>query len=305
MIDASEKRNSERDKKGRVSSFGQRARNICADTVVHILLAVGGIVWLLPIFYLIYTAFRVTPSTGIINTLFPDNLELGFGNFAKLFKETDFGIWFWNTLKVATCSCVLTTLFTLATAYALSRMRFKMRKPLMNVMLVLGMFPGFMSMIAVYFILKAMGLTNSHLALILVYSGGAAMGYYIAKGFFDTIPHSLEEAAVLDGASQWTIFWRIILPLSKPIVVYTILTSFIGPWGDFIFVNVIINNTTPEKFTLALGLYRLINSDNGAFNLHFTEFCAGASIVGLLIGGLFIFMQKYYVEGVTSGAVKD
>ena len=131
------------------------------------------------------------------------------------------------------------------------------------------------------------------------------MGYYISKGFFDTIPHSLEEAAVLDGASQWTIFWRIILPLSKPIVVYTILTSFIGPWGDFIFVNVIINNTTPEKFTLALGLYRLINSDNGAFNLHFTEFCAGASIVGLLIGSLFIFMQKYYVEGVTSGAVKD
>ena len=282
------------------NSLGQRTRNICVDTAVYIILAFFGILWVLPILYLVYTAFRVTPDTGIINTLFPENLQLGFGNFEKLFQKTDFGIWFWNTLKVAACSCALTTLFTLMTAYALSRMRFKMRKPLMNLMLILGM-----SMIAVYFILKAMGMLNSHLALILVYSGGAAMGYYIAKGFFDTIPRSLEEAAILDGASQWTVFWRVILPLSKPIVVYTVLTSFIGPWGDFIFVNVIINNTTPEKFTLALGLYRLINSDNGAFNTWFTTFCAGASIVGLLIGGLFIFMQKYYVEGVTSGAVKD
>lgn len=292
------------EKKKKAVLLGQKARNICADTVVYILLAVLGIMWILPILYLLYTAFRVTPNTGIINKLFPDNLKLGFDNFTRLFKETLFLRWFWNTLKVSTCSCILTTIFTLAVSYALSRMRFKMRKPLMNVMLVLGMFPGFMSMIAVYFILKAMGLLNSHLALILVYSGGAALGYYISKGFFDTIPRSLDEAAIVDGASQWTVFWKVILPLSKPIIVYTILTSFIGPWGDFIFVNVIVNNTTPEKFTLALGLYRLINSDNGAFNTWFTVFCAGAAIVGTLIGGLFIFMQKYYVQGVTSGSVK-
>ena len=296
---------SEKKRREKHSLLGQRALNHVTDTVVYIVLAVMGIMWILPIVYMVYTAFRITPNTGIINKLIPDNLELGFGNFGKLFTETDFGIWFWNTLKIAACSCALTTLFTLMTAYALSRMRFKARKPLMNVMLVLGMFPGFMSMIAVYFILKAMGLTNSHLALILVYSGSAAMGYYISKGFFDTIPRSLEEAAILDGASQWTIFWRVILPLSKPIVVYTILTSFIGPWGDFIFVNVIINNTSPEKFTVALGLYRLINSDQGAFNTWFTTFCAGATIIAIVIGGLFVFMQKYYVSGVTSGAVKD
>ena len=296
---------SEKKRREKHSLLGQRALNHVTDTVVYIVLAVMRIMWILPIVYMVYTAFRITPNTGIINKLIPDNLELGFGNFGKLFTETDFGIWFWNTLKIAACSCALTTLFTLMTAYALSRMRFKARKPLMNVMLVLGMFPGFMSMIAVYFILKAMGLTNSHLALILVYSGSAAMGYYISKGFFDTIPRSLEEAAILDGASQWTIFWRIILPLSKPIVVYTIITSFIGPWGDFIFVRVIINNTSPEKFTVALGLYRLINSDRGAFNLNFTVFCAGAGIVGVIIASLFMCVQKYYVQGVTSGSVKQ
>ncbi len=285
--------------------FGQRTRTAVADALIYLMLAVLGVLWVLPLVYLLYTAFRVTPNTGIINTLIPPDLQLGFGNFKKLFTETDFPIWLWNTFKIAACSCALTTIFTLATAYALSRMRFKMRKPLMNVMLILGMFPGFMSMIAVYFILKAMGLTNSHLALILVYSGGAALGYYISKGFFDTIPRSLEEAAILDGASQWTIFWRIILPLSKPIVVYTIITSFIGPWGDFIFVRVIINNTSPEKFTVALGLYRLINSDRGAFNLNFTVFCAGAGIVGVIIASLFMCVQKYYVQGVTSGSVKQ
>ena len=161
-----------------------------------------------------------------------------------------------------------------------------------------------MSMIAIYFILKAVGLTNSLFALILVYSGGAALSYYICKGFFDTIPRSMEEAAILDGASQWTICWRIIFPLSKPIIVYTILTSFISPCCDFIFVNVIINNTSPEKFTVALGLYRMINADKGSFNANFTMFCSGAVIVGGIITALFLSMQKYYVEGVTGGAIK-
>ncbi len=282
--------------------LGQKARNIYANTAIYIVLAVLGVLWILPIAYLLYTAFRVTPATGIILQLFPDDLELGFGNFGRLFSDTMFLRWMGNTILVAICSCALTTMFILMVSYAFSRMRFKMRKPLMNVMLVLGMFPGFMSMIAVYFILKAMGLTNSLLALILVYSGGAALSYYICKGFFDTLPRSLEEAAILDGASQWTVFWRITLPLSKPIIVYTVLTSFISPWCDFIFVNTIINDA--EKYTVALGLYRLINAEKSSFSENFTVFCAGATIVGGLITALFLSMQKYYVEGVSSGAVK-
>jgi arabinogalactan oligomer/maltooligosaccharide transport system permease protein len=273
-----------------------------SNGLTYILLAVLGIFWVLPIGYLIYTAFRVTPSTGIINKLFPDGLRLGFGNFARLFRDTMFTRWLANTLIVATASCALTTLFILMVSYALSRMRFRLRKPIMNVLLVLGMFPGFMSMIAVYFILKAMGLTNSLVALVMVYSGSAALSYYICKGFFDTVPRAMEEAAFLDGASQPVIFWKIILPLAKPIIVYTILTSFISPWCDFIFVNTIISDR--EKYTVSLGLYKMINAEKNSFNDNFTVFCAGAFVVGAIIVTLFMSMQKYYVEGITSGAVK-
>lgn len=273
-----------------------------SNALTYALLAVLGVLWVLPIFYLVYTAFRVTPSTGIINTLFPENLRLGFGNFVRLFSDTLFTRWLINTLLVATCSCALTTIFILMVSYALSRLRFKLRKPIMNVLLVLGMFPGFMSMIAVYFILKAVNLTNSLLALILVYSGSAALSYYICKGFFDTVPRAMEEAAILEGANQPTVFVKIILPLSKPIIVYTVLTSFISPWCDFIFVNTIISDR--ELYTVALGLYKMINAEKNSFNDNFTVFCAGAFVVGGIIVTLFMSMQRYYVEGVTSGAVK-
>lgn len=276
-------------------------RNV-SNSFVYALLIVCGTLWILPIFYLVYTALRVTPSTGIINKLFPEGLQLGLGNFRRLFGETMFSRWLLNTLIVATSSCALTTVFILMVSYALSRMRFKLRRPIMNILLILGMFPGFMSMIAVYFILKAMSLTNSLLALVMVYSGSAALSYYICKGFFDTIPKAMEEAAILDGASQAVIFLRIILPLAKPIIVYTVLTSFIAPWCDFIFVNTIISDR--EKYTVSLGLYKMINAEKNSFNDNFTVFCAGAFVVGGIIVTLFMSMQRYYVEGVTSGAVK-
>ena len=279
-----------------------KLRKNALNVGVYLLLTVLGVLWILPIVYLVYTAFRVTPSTGIINRLFPDNLRLGTGNFTRLFTQTNFPIWLKNTLVVSFASCAITTAFILSVSYALSRMRFRLRRPIMNVLLVLGMFPGFMSMIAVYFILKAMGLTNSLLALVLVYSGSGALSYYICKGFFDTIPRAMEEAALLDGATRLVIFWRFTLPLAKPIIVYTVLTSFISPWCDFIFVNTIINDT--RKYTVSLGLYRMINQDKSSFNDNFTVFCAGAMVVGGIIVTLFMSMQRYYVEGVTGGAVK-
>ena len=285
----------------KINAFTMFRRRL-SNMVSYALLALLGVLWVLPIMYLIYTAFRVTPSTGIINTLLPDNLRLGFGNFTKLFTNTMFGRWLFNTILVSVCSCALSSLFILMVSYALSRLRFVMRKPIMNILLVLGMFPGFMSMIAVYFILKAMNLTNSLLALVLVYSGSSALSYYICKGFFDTIPRAMEEAAILEGANQPTVFLKVVLPLAKPVIVYTVLTSFISPWCDFIFVNTIISER--EKYTVSLGLYKLINTEKSGFNENFTVFCAGASIVGGIIVTLFMSMQNYYVEGVTSGAVK-
>lgn len=284
--------------KTRVRTFHKNIGN----AVCYAVLATLGILWILPIAYLVYTALRETPSTGIINTLFPSDLRLGFGNFTRLFADTMFPKWLLNTLFVAICSCALTTLFILMVSYALSRLKFRLRTPIVNILLVLGMFPGFMSMIAIYFILKAMGLTNSLFALILVYSGSAALSYYICKGFFDTVPKALEEAAYLDGANQLTVFWKIVLPMAKPIIVYTVLTSFISPWCDFIFVNTIISDR--NLYTVSLGLYKMINAERNSFNQNFTVFCAGAFVVGGIIVSLFMSMQRYYVEGITSGAVK-
>ena len=281
---------------------GARFKRNAANALIYVILGALAILWVLPVLFLVYTAFRQTPTTGIINQLIPDNLTLGFGNYVRLFSDTDFPIWLGNTLIVSIASCLLTTSFVLMVSYALSRMRFRLRRPIMNVLLVLGMFPGFMTMIAIYFILKAMGLTNSLIALVLVYSGSAALSYYICKGFFDTIPKAMEEAATIDGASQPVIFWKLILPMAKPVIVYTVLTSFIAPWCDFIFVNTIISERS--KYTVSLGLYKMINAEKNSFNDNFTVFCAGASVVGVSIVSLFISMQSYYVEGVTGGAVK-
>lgn len=267
----------------------------------HIFLTILSVIWILPIAWLVIISFRKEPGQ-FTNYVIPKGFTLN--NYTRLFTETslfNFPRWFMNTLFVAVVSATISTILVLATSYAFSRLRFKLRKPMMNIILVLGMFPGFMSMIAVYHILKAMGLQQSLWALILVYSGGAAMGYYISKGFFDTIPKAIDESAMLDGASKSQIFWKITLPLSKPIIVYTILTSFIAPWVDFIFVSVIMRDNY-KNYTVALGLYQMLAREN--IYQYFTRFAAGAVLIAIPITILFIYMQKYYVEGVTGGSVK-
>ncbi|HAL73655.1 MAG TPA: sugar ABC transporter permease, partial [Clostridiales bacterium] len=207
-----------------------------ANAAIYVILSVMAILWLLPIAWLVLTSFRGEPGAWT-PYIFPKVYT--FDNYTRLLTETglfNYPRWFMNTLIVAIFTCAISTVLVLLTSYTLSRLRFKARKGLMNLGLILGMFPGFMSMIAIYFILKAMGLSQTLLALVLVYSGGAGLGYFIAKGFFDTIPRVLDEAAIVDGANQNIIFWKIILPLSKPIIIYTILTSFMAPWVDFIFV---------------------------------------------------------------------
>lgn len=258
-------------------------------------------VWLFPIAWLIMQSFRGEQG-AFTKYIVPKTWTLD--NYLRLFNETDlfnFPRWFMNTLIVAIISCLISTILVLLTSYAFSRLRFKARKPLMNVILVLGMFPGFMSMIAIYHILKAVGLTQNLASLVLVYSGGAAMGYYIAKGFFDTVPKSIDEAALIDGATKNQVFWKIILPMSKPVVVYTILTSFIAPWVDFIFVSVIMKDNY-QNYTVALGLFQMLTREN--IQQYFTQFCAGAVLIAIPITILFIKMQKYYVSGITAGGAK-
>ncbi|MCI6648845.1 MAG: ABC transporter permease subunit, partial [Lachnospiraceae bacterium] len=203
---------------------------------------------------------------------------------------------------IAIFTMLISTMFVLMTAYAMSCMRFKGRKVLMNIGVMLQLFPGFLSMIAIYFILKSVNLTNSHLGMILVYSGSSALGYLIAKGFFDTIPDSLREAAYLEGASEARVFFQIVLPLSKPIIVYTVISSFLAPWTDFIFAKIILNSGLSKDWTVAIGLYNML--ERSLLPEYFTRFCAGGILVGIPIGILFIIMQKFYVEGITGGAVK-
>lgn len=276
-----------------------RTQKTVKNILAHGLLLLLAFVWLIPILWIIMTSF--SGDKAFSSNFIPSRFTVN--NFKTLFTDTTqfyFLRWFLNTLLVAVCSCILATFYVLSVSYAISRLRFKMRKPFMNIALILGMFPGFMSMIAVYYILKGLNLTQSLLALILVYSGGAGLGFYIAKGFFDTIPRSIDEAAWLDGASKWKVFTRITIPLSKPIIIYTILTSFMAPWGDYIFVSVIMGDNY-NNYTVALGLYKMLERE--FINTWYNRFAAGAVLVSIPIALLFVFMQKYYVEGI-SGAVK-
>lgn len=276
-------------------------RRRAANTFIYIFLSALALIWVLPILWVILTSFR--EESGSFTPYFlPKGYTLQ--NYINLFTDNstfDFPRWFLNTLFVSVVTCIISTFFVLSVSYTMSRLRFKMRKPLMNIALVLGMFPGFMSMIAVYYVLKAFGIEQSLLALILVYSAGTGLGFYVAKGFFDTVPRALDEAAMLDGATRGRIFFRITLPMSKPIIIYTLLTSFTAPWIDYIFASVIMGDNY-ENYTVALGLFKMLEKE--FIHNYYTQFAAGAVIVSIPIAILFISTQKFYVGGVTGGAVK-
>ena len=211
--------------------------------------------------------------------------------------------WYINTLTIALFTSVIQTAIVLSVSYALSRLRFKGRKLIMNVVLILGLFPGFLTMITLYFLLKQMGLTQAGAVpgLILIYCASSGMGYYISKGFFDTIPKSLDESARIDGATRFQVFLKIIMPLAKPIVIYTILMAFMAPWGDYVFASYVAFGHQ-NGYNVAVGLYNWVNTND--FQNYFTRFCAGGVLVAVPITALFMALQKYYVEGVTGGAVK-
>lgn len=283
-------------------SHSMKRRERISNTGIYIVLSALSIIWLIPVAWLILSSLRGESTNMYTEYIFPKQLTVA--NYTKLFTDTklfSFPRWYLNTLFVAVCSCAITTLLTLMVAYTYSRLRYMWRKRLMNISLVLGMFPGFMSMIAIYHFMKAIGLDQSLAALILVYSGGAALGYYVAKGFFDTVPKALDEAATIDGCTRNGIFWKIILPTSMPIVAYTALTAFIAPWVDFIFVSVIMKDNY-ANYTVARGLFMMIDREH--ISTYYTRFCAGAVCVAVPITLLFVKMQKYYVSGVTGGAVK-
>lgn len=281
-----------------------RAKRFITNSACHVLLAILSFIWVLPIFYVILTSFRA--ETGTYKSyIFPKEYTLD--NYINLFNGNNlinFPRWFMNTFIVALFSMIIAAFMVIAVSYVMSRLRFKMRKPFLNIALIIGMFPGFMSMIAVYYILKGLGFLETGslklVALILVNSAGAGLGFYMAKGFFDMIPRTIDEAAYIDGASKWQTFIHITIPMSKPIITYTLLTAFMGPWTDYIFAKVIMGSDT-QYYTIAIGLWTMLEKEY--IEYYYTQFYAGCVLISIPIAILFMLTQSCYVEGV-SGAVK-
>lgn len=269
----------------------------------NLLLLVLAVIWLVPILWLFVTSFSEYKGINI-STFFPKTWSLD--NFVQVLFKPDsvvqYTTWFKNTLIIAVFTCIISTAFVVMVSYAMSCMRFKGRKQMMSISLILNMFPGPLLMIAIYFIMKSLGLTNSHIGMIIVYSAGSGLGYLIVKGFMDTIPLSLREAARIEGASEAKIFFKVVVPLCKPIIVYQTISAFLIPWGDFVFAKLMLNSGLSKDWTVAIGLYNML--DKSLINKYFSVFCAGGLLVSIPISILFVLMQKCYIEGVTGGAVK-
>ena len=282
------------------TGLGARASRRIANGFIYFGLILITLIWLFPFVGILLESFKVD-TRMMDGRLIPK--EFGFDNYIRLFKETDFLNWFKNTAIMGVATAVLQTLFVLSMSYVLSRLRFKGRKGLMNAMLILGMFPGFLTMILIYKVFADVGLTMNMapLGLIIVYCASSGMGYYVSKGFFDTIPKSLDEAARVDGATRFQVFYKVIMPLSKPIVIYTILMGFMAPWGDFMLASYIIHENS-AGMSVAVGMYEWLSKT--MVNSHYTMFCAAGVIVAIPVTAVFLALQKYYVEGVTGGAVK-
>ena len=279
--------------------MGLKASRTLSNTIIYILLVIMSIIWLFPFVCIVLQSFRIE-STWNVNYIVPQ--QWGWDNYKALWNS-DFKTWYLNTFIIALVVSVVQTVIVLCMSYTLSRFRFKMRNGLMRFMLILGMFPGMLTMIILYRVLKDLGLTQANAVpgLILVYVASSGMGYYVSKGFFDTIPKSLDEAARVDGATRAQVLYKIILPLAKPIVIYTVLTAFMGPWGDFVFAKYVSFGTS-SGMNVAVGMWNWLTPD--MINQRYTMFCAGGVIVALPVAILFMCLQKYYVEGVTGGAVK-
>ena len=277
-----------------------RRRKI-GNAIIYLILIVMSIIWLFPFVGLVLQSFRGEYG-GMVDYLVPKQWSLA--NYRFLFgSASNFPRWYLNTLIISLVVSLLQTVIIICVSYALSRMRFKGRRALMNIWLVLGMFPGFLTMICLYFLLKQLGLTMAGAVpgLILISVASSGMGYYVCKGYFDTIPKSLDEAAIIDGATRAQILWKMIIPLSKPIIIYTALVAFMAPWCDYIFASYVAFGYE-KGYNVAVAMTRWVWTND--YQGYFTRFCAGGILVAIPVTILFMCLQKYYVEGVTGGAVK-
>lgn len=271
--------------------------DIIVTIITYTILVIVALLVIMPIVWIIGASLNTGSS---LMTATPIPAHPTFAHYSEVFLKTKFGYWYLNTLKIAVINMIVSMFLTISTAYVFARFKFKGKKASLLTIMVLQMFPSFMGMIAMYNILWQLNLLDSHVGLILVYAAGQIpFNTWLVKGYLSTIPKSLDEAAMIDGASKLRVFFSIILPLAKPIMVFVALTQFMAPWMDFIFPRLILSSN--EKKTLAIGLYDLIS---GSTNVNFTNFAAGAVMVAVPITAIFMYFQKYFVEGMLAGSTK-
>ncbi|MEG0034192.1 MAG: ABC transporter permease subunit [Bacilli bacterium] len=253
-------------------------------------------VFFFPILWLLLASISASGSIYSFDGFFPT--KFGIDSFVKLFTETtmyNYPKWFLNTLFVAGLSCIFGTFLTILTAYTMSRLKFKSRKAMMKFTLVLGMFPSFMGMIAVYILMTQLNMINNLWGLILIYSANAPMGYMVQKGFFDTMPYEIDEVAMMHGANKFQIFMHITLPMAKPMIVYTALTSFTFPRSDVILPKMLLKQK--DLYTVAVGLMSLTEEE-------FARFAAGSIFIAVPIIALYFLLSKFMINGMSAGSVK-
>ena len=284
---------------------GIRARRRAGDIAAHTFLTVMAVIWVIPIVWVLLESFNKN-TAPYTSTFFPTKYT--FGNYVKLFTDRavmNFPQMFLRTFIIAVFVCVIQVFFVLSVAFVMSRTRFPMRRPMMSVALILGMFPSILATLVIYFIVKAMGLTTSSMGvmigLIIVYSAGSGAGFFIMKGYMDTIPLSLDEAAMLDGATRWQVFGKIIMPITRPMIVYQAIIGFLVPWLDFVAVRIITITTGQDTWTVPLGLWKMLQKEYIA--QWYARFAAGAVLISIPIAILIIVMQRFYQESM-SGSVK-
>ena len=281
--------------------MGMKAANTVSNVFIYIFLSVIVVIWLFPFVCILLQSFETAVKCMSGNVI---PRKFGLDNYKALFSsDSNYLKWYLNTFIIAVCVALGQTVIQLCMSYTLSRFRFKMRKPLMQLMLILGMFPGMLGMVILYNVLKDLNLTQANAVpgLILVSIASSGMGYYVSKGFFDTIPKTLDEAARVDGATRLQVFYKVIMPLSGSIIIYTILMGFMAPWGDFMLASYLIHENS-QGMTVAVGMFEWLSKT--IVNTNYTMFCAAGVVVAVPVTTVFLCLQKYYVEGVTGGAVK-
>jgi arabinogalactan oligomer/maltooligosaccharide transport system permease protein len=262
---------------------------------IYLDLVIVAVVVIYPLLWVVGTSLN--SRAGVTGSIIPAIPTLD--NYIRLFTKTKYGNWYLNTLLVA----ILTTIFSIVlhtmTAFVFARFRFRGRKMGLLFVMILQLFPSFMGLTALYMVALNFGMLNNLMMLVIIYvAGGIPQNIWLVRGFMLNIPRSLDEAAFIDGASKVQLFFNVILPLSLPIITFISVTSFMGPWMDYMLPRYLINQN--EKRTLAIGLFDMISGTNNDV----TAFCAGSVLVAIPITCLYMFFQKFLLEGLMAGANK-